>query len=548
MEKTNKITIGSSKTINDLKANKGLERQGVNTSGVARLYKSFKEYIGFPSFYNYLEGTSKYSNFQFDTLRTFLFASTEPAMVIRNIKDAISFLNSQEYNEYNWEGFEEFSVKFWEEEEVNKITNQQFNITNYLENAAEFHKAKPYFYDKAGLFWLWDWEQKKYSMSDEIDIMNKVDKLLNFTGQTITSKVKGNYLEALKRVGRLCIPDECPKTWIQFSNKIWDFREKKLSDVKCSYFMTNPIPWKIGKSQHTPVMDKLFKDWVGEKYVQTLYEIIAYCCVMDYPIHRLFCLVGGGRNGKSQFQKIVQKFIGVSNISSTELDLLIDNRFESAKLYKKLVCTLGETNFGVMKKTSLLKKLTGGDLIGYEFKNKTPFDDYNYAKIIVNSNSLPSSLDTSDGFYRRWLIIEFPNEFPEGKDIIETIPDEEYHNLAKKVCLLLPRLMDSGMFTNEGSIDERRRKYIMSSNPLPLFLESFCNKDVEAYVKSNELYNAYILYLNSQKKRKVSRKEFFDILADEGLFQVRACKNYITDRYIECVELNPDWKVAIYKK
>ena len=75
---------------------------------------------------------------------------------------------------------------------------------------------------------------------------------------------------------------------------------------------------------------------------------------------------------------------------------------------------MGETNFGVLSKSSILKKLTGGDMIGFEIKGKDPFDDYNYAKIIIASNSLPPSDDTSEGFYRRWNIINFGNKFVEG--------------------------------------------------------------------------------------------------------------------------------------
>ena len=59
---------------------------------------------------------------------------------------------------------------------------------------------------------------------------------------------------------------------------------------------------------NTPTMDKLFEEWVGKEYVQTLYEIISYCCYMDYPIHlifcsrtaTLFCLTGAAANSASQ--------------------------------------------------------------------------------------------------------------------------------------------------------------------------------------------------------------------------------------------------------
>jgi P4 family phage/plasmid primase-like protien len=263
-------------------------------------------------------------------------------------------------------------------------------------------------------------------------------------------------------------------------------------------------------------MDKLFIEWVGEKNKDLLYEILAYSCLTDYPIHTLFSLIGVGRNGKSRFLALVNNFIGCENISSTELDQLTESRFESAKLFKKLVCVLGETNFGLLEKTSIIKKLTGQDLIGAEFKGKNPFDFINYAKLLIASNSLPSSTDTSEGFYRRWLIIDFPNEFSEGKDILEIIPKEEYNNLANKVIEILPKLIDKGIFTNQGTIEDRKKRYIMASNPLSLFINSYCVTNIDAYIKYNELYLAYLHYLQVEKRRRISRKEFNKVLEDEG--------------------------------
>ena len=271
------------------------------------------------------------------------------------------------------------------------------------------------------------------------------------------------------------------------------------------------------------------------------YVIIGLLWFADYPIHIIFCFIGGGRNGKTKFQELLSKFIGIDNISSTELDTLLDSRFESAKLYRKLVCVLGETNFGVINKTSLLKKLTGQDLIGYEFKNKNPFDHYNYAKILINSNSLPTSEDTSEGFYRRWMIIDFPNTFPEGKDILEIVPKEEYSNLALKVTKILPKLLERGNFINQGSIEERKRRDIIASNPLTLFIEKYYYENPEGYIRYSELYTDYVKYLNKIKKRIISKREFTKTLESEG-YEIRRTtktmqdfdeKRYETDRWVE---------------
>jgi len=416
-------------------------------------------------------------------------------------------------------------------------------VNNYIENVELFYNTQPFFYDKARLWWLWNKEKTCWEEIDEVDLMNSIDYELGFYGETIPSGVKNSYLEAFKRLGRERKPEEAPIKWIQFKDKVFSLNSENIYDVKPNYFFTNPIPWEIGRTSDTPTIDKLFVDWVGEENKDILYEILAYCCYRDYPIHTAFCLIGSGRNGKTQYQKLLIKFLGLENITSTELDAIADshNRFETFKLYKKLAAMMGETNFGTFDKSSTFKKLTGGDMISFEKKNKDPFDDYSYAKLLINSNSLPISEDTSEGFYRRWIIIDFPNNFPEGKDIIADIPDIEFNNLCKKVCEILPNILKSGKFTNQGTIEERQKKYIMASNPLPHFIKTYCKEDVNCYVRYADLYAKYIEFLKFNKKRKISKKEFSKLLGFEGFENRRTTKNGDLDFYVEGIEIGTDY-------
>jgi|TARA_R100000501_G_C2624354_1_gene117605 P4 family phage/plasmid primase-like protien len=417
------------------------------------------------------------------------------------------------------------------------IDFRSIKLDNYVKNIETFSVTNPFFYDNTKLFWFWNEELNKYEEIDEIDLMNYLDKSLGLEGQTVSSGVKSNYIEAFKRVGRDIHPNQPKKHWIQFKDKAFSLTSKNIHEVTPHYFFTNPIPFEIGETSDTLVMDKLFEEWVGKDYVQTLYEIIAYCCYQDYPIHLVFCLVGSGSNGKSKFQSLLSKFVGLENCTSSELDLLLDSRFESFKIYKKMVCILGETNFGIMKKTSFLKKLCGQDMIGYEKKGKTGFDDFNYAKIIVASNALPTSEDTSEGFYRRWVIIDFPNQFPDGKDILKTIPEEEYNNLAKKVTEILPELLDKGMFTNQGTIEDRKKRYIEVSNPLGLFIEYECKKGIGYYQQTSDFYAEYCRYLMKNKRRVVTRKEFSSNLIQEGFDSRRTTKDGESTYFIEGIQI-----------
>ena len=408
----------------------------------------------------------------------------------------------------------------------------QFLLNECARNVESFYQVQPFFYDLYRNFWLWDWSKSKYCLIDDLGLLSIIDEKLKFQGSTIRKQYKQEYLDAFKLIGRRNIPKNPEPNWVQFGELVTNIRieehpwGKDGFEATPGYFFTNPIPWKVGGSFDTPVMDKLFKEWVGEKYVQTLYEIIAYCCIPQYPIHLVFALIGSGRNGKSVFQRILTKFLGHDNCSATELETLLGNRFESFKLYKKLACQLGETNWDMLTKTSLLKKLSGGDLIGFEQKNKDPFDDYNYAKIIINSNSLPSSNDTSEGFYRRWMIIEFPNTFPEGKDVLKTVPEEEFSNLARKCIKILPKILKEGKFHNQGSIKERRARYIAASNPFPFFIKKFCILEENEFILENELFSEYLKFLRKIKARPVTRGEFVKALEAEGLYRNHTKKSF----------------------
>ncbi len=368
--------------------------------------------------------------------------------------------------------------------------------------AEEFNEIQPLFYDKAGMFWLWNIQETKWEIVDETDILNMIAEVTN--EDTISSKNRTEILNALKQKGRLMIPKDIKKTWIQFKNKIYDIKTGESFEATPEYFVTNPIPWDVSGDPQTPIMDKIFKEWVGESYIPLLYEILAYSLIPDYPINRLFCFIGSGMNGKSKFLELLQRFVGEYNVCSTELDTLMTSRFEVTRLHKKLVCLMGETNFNEMSKTSIIKKLTGGDIIGFEYKNKNPFDDKNYAKIIIATNNLPTTTDKTIGFYRRWCLIDFPNSFSEKKDILDDIPKEEYKNLATNSVIILNQLLKKREFTNEGTIEERKEKYESKSNFLGKFMELFVKEDLNGYITKNDFNKKFKEWCKENRHREMS--------------------------------------------
>ena len=189
---------------------------------------------------------------------------------------------------------------------------------------------------------------------------------------------------------------------------------------------------------------------------------------------------------------------------------------------------MGETNFNEMSKTSILKKLTSGDLIGFEYKNKTPFEEKSYAKIIIATNNLPATTDKTLGFYRRWCIIDFPNRFSEQKDILKDIPDEEYECLTLKCALILKELLEKRKFHKEGSIEERAKKYEEKSNPFDKFWKENIIEDFNEFIWKHELRDRLKDWCKEHRFRELTDRSIAKEMQERNIEDSRKQADFYT--------------------
>ncbi len=427
----------------------------------------------------------------------------------------------------------ETKTKEKEEEKESKEEKKEtvgYNIfTDRMVQAEAFIIERPFFYDKTKLWFLWDEDKWKYERTDEVDVLNKFHDSYKSGTEIVESKARTEILNSMKQVGRKHRPIDPKKSWIQFKDKIYDVKTGEHFNASPKYFMTSPIPYNVGKSEETPTLDKYFREWVvaegiqDESYIQTLYEILAYCCLPDKFLQRMFSFVGTGSNGKGVFLSIIEKLVGEDNTCSSELKLLATNNFETSAIYKMLVCFIGEADVYDMKNTGQIKKLSGEDKIRYCFKSKTPFSEQSSTTFLMNTNSLPITPDKSKGFYRRWLIVDFPHEFPVGKNIVNEIPEEEFENLSKKVIRICKELYEKKSFTNEGDLDTRIKRYEDRSNPLMRFVEDECEEDPEKYESLKDFSKTLNGFLKLNRLRQMTTIKISRALKEEG-FSVSARK------------------------
>ena len=384
------------------------------------------------------------------------------------------------------------------------VTQQQTTIFRQL--ARDFYERQPYFFDSAKLWWLWNKKEYFWEVKDEVDIMNRFDKYFNQESEK--SNIKSSIIEALRKYGRLQQPKEIKPTWIQFKKQIYDIETDKTFEPTPKYFSSNPIPWEMGTSEDTPNIDRLFKTWVKEEDVVKLYELFAFTLVPQMFIHSFHFLYSAPGMGKSTYVNLLIKFIGGKNVVSTSISRINSNpRFETLNWHKKLLITMSEvSNVNELQNSGLINQATGEDQVRAEIKGGGGFDFFNYGKFIYPTNKL-LKVNATDGFGRRVRTIKFQTRFEKEKDILITIPDIEFNNLAKKCTRIAKELYITRKFNGDVDISKRMQNYQEESKTtLEKFIDNYCDiSNFEDKLLLDEFIAKFNIYLKEKGERTTTK-------------------------------------------
>ena len=146
------------------------------------------------------------------------------------------------------------------------------------------------------------------------------------------------------------------------------------------------------------------------------------------------CYNKSGNNGKSTFLSFIREFLGSNNVSSITLQDLEKDKFRAANLEGKLANIQPDLPKGTIVDESTFKVATGGDTMAIEPKYQQAYDYLNSAPFIFGCNEIPTIKTSSNAFYNRVYLIEFPNQFTVDPKFNELLFTEEnksaYLNLA----------------------------------------------------------------------------------------------------------------------
>lgn len=334
---------------------------------------------------------------------------------------------------------------------------------------------------------------------------------------------------------------------------------KSQTEKFAKFYFTSSLPVKFDPSAACPKIDAFFHQLQNkEDEAKRLYELTGYMLYKGYPLKKLFILYGGTNTGKTTLATELwqKRFLGIDNVSTLSIGSIQEDKFDRIKLrnkYANISPELPENTH--ISDTGQFKMLTGNDMMSARLMHSQKEPQFvNFAKIIFLTNHIPVISETDDAFFKRVEIIEFNNQFEDGKNaiknIIQKIADEsELSGLLNVSLKALQELMERGTFTASKKAEDKKSEYLLKSNPIRFFLQErydfYYNYPGEndpdvVQVKKADVYADYVQFCKMN-----------GILADTQNRFFRIANRYFKDMGIESRRISnggPECYIGIFPK
>jgi len=270
------------------------------------------------------------------------------------------------------------------------------------------------------------------------------------------------------------------------------------------------IPVKYDPNADCPNIKNFLQSLVNdEESLEILYEIPASCLTRTTSFQYAYFLYGTGANGKSTYLNLVRKLLGEDNVSSVSLHDLCRSRFRAACLIGKLANIYPDLSGVGLVSVDTLKALTGDDTITVEKKFMHPFSFHNTARLIFSANEFPKVKKDDDAFWRRWIIVKFPNKFKANPHLFKKIStDEELSGFLNEVLKRLPKILNC----TPTIVEDAKKEWIRHSDSLKAFYMDCIKMDNTSTISANDLYRAYCDYCDLRNLEPVSMRKFGEFM------------------------------------
>ncbi|WP_251329631.1 phage/plasmid primase, P4 family [Haloplanus pelagicus] len=268
-------------------------------------------------------------------------------------------------------------------------------------------------------------------------------------------------------------------------------------------------------------------EWAEDGRADALQEYVGYCLhVGAMPIHRALLLVGSGANGKGTFLSVVRALLGRENTSSIELQTLANESDAVADFYGSVANIdddLSARKLGAG--LGMFKKLVAGDRVRARRLYENGFEFDATGKHLYAANEVPdvNVPDEDEAFWRRWLLVEFPNHYPPNdrdptlRDELTT--DDALSGVLNWAIAGWKRLLEQGHFTNEDHhAHAKRERWQAWGDSVEQFVSECVEHDPDApRLTTRQAHRRYTAWCRANGEEPVGQQKFTNTLKNEDV-------------------------------
>lgn len=351
-------------------------------------------------------------------------------------------------------------------------------------------------------------------------------------GNSVVSKIEADtFIEQDKLFKPQNIEEIC------VLNGILNLKTKELLPFNKTKIFFSKIQAQYLPEKRCKKIDKFLSEVLPEPNdKKTIYEIVGFCLYREYFIEKAVMMLGVGRNGKGKTISIIKKLLGDQNFTGLPLQKLESGDFKEVELMGKLANLGGDISNYPLKDTAKFKGLTGRDTITASKKFKNDVSFVNYAKMIFATNNLPKTYDLTDGFFSRWVYLNFPYTFkpkleyelliskdPKLKEklrimnpnrVDSILNDDELSGFLNEAIAGLHRLWKNNDFTASKSSEETKAWWVRNSDSFLAFTQEMleiADSELE-YIKKDTLRKQYQAFCKEHRLPPEGDKHIYEIM------------------------------------
>jgi putative DNA primase/helicase len=348
------------------------------------------------------------------------------------------------------------------------------------------------------------------------DSKNVISTIREETEQLIIECSKHDQDEVINKIKSMTYTDiesfDNDPDVITVENGIFNIRTQELTPHTPTNLSTILIPCRYDVASFDCVVDIIedtkfwkylestctFEGKLDDVMLKTVLEMMASCFIKQQIDEKAFMLLGNGDNGKSVVLAYIVALLGNENVTRIPLQDLSDKPFAAANLDHKCANVFTDIEATELKKAGKLKAICSGEGIYVEYKGVQGFDMYPFCKLIFSSNKFPKVYDQSDGFFRRWIIIEFRRKFAIGdpdriEGLKESLPkDVDERNLVFGYLMgIAQKLLIRKKFQFELDYKAIRKIWNANADPINDFVENYIIDVEKGWKSKRDTYRFY---------------------------------------------------------